>query len=64
MLQAQKLAKVEKMAGAEMKEEGEPEGEMLVGPGGEALRPPCITMLSSPTHFLTFFSECIWATVL
>ena len=50
-----KAREVEKLTGAEIKEEEEPEGEMLVGPEGEALRPPGITMVSSPTHFLTFF---------
>ena len=56
MLQVQKLAEVKEMTGAEVKEEEEePEGEVLVGPEWEALRPPGITMVSSPTYFLAFF---------
>ena len=43
------------MIGEEMKEEEEPEVEALLGPEGEALRPPGITMVSLPTHFLTSF---------
>ena len=57
MLQAQNLAKAEEMTVVEMKEKEEPEGEALVGLKGEALRPPGITMVSSPTHFLTFFLQ-------
>ena len=58
------MAKVEKMTGAEVKEEvEEPEWEMLVSPEAEALRTPGITMVSSPTHVPTF-SEYIWAMVL
>ena len=45
------------MTGVEMKEEEEPKGKVLVGPEGEALRPPGISMVSSPTHFLTFFCK-------
>ena len=52
----QKLAKVKEMTVTEIKEEEEePEGEALAGPEGPALRPPSILMVSSPTHFLTFF---------
>ena len=35
----QKLVEFERVVGAEMKEEEEPEGETTVDPGGEALRP-------------------------
>ena len=55
MLQAQKLAEVKQMTGVEIKEKEELEGKALVGPEGEALRPPGITMVSYPTHLLTFF---------
>ena len=50
----QKLADVKEMTG-EIKEEEEPEGEVLVGPEGEALRPPGIIVVSSSTHCITFF---------
>ena len=43
------------MTGAEIKEKEKLEGEALVGPEGEALRPPGITVVSLPTQFLTFF---------
>ena len=35
----------------------EPEGEALVDLEGEALRPPGITMVYSPTHLLAFFCK-------
>ena len=54
-MQAQKWAEVKEMIGAEVKKEEELEGEALVGPEGEALRPPGITMVPSQTHFFTFF---------
>ena len=55
VLWAQKLENAEEITGAKMqKEEVEPEGEALVGPEAEALRPQGITMVYSPTHFLTF----------
>ena len=58
VLQAQKLEKVERLTGAEIQqEEVEPEGEAVVDPEGEALRSPGITMVYSPTHFLTFFCK-------
>ena len=56
VLQAQKLEKVEEMTGAEMQEEEmESEGAALLGPEGEALRPPGITIVYSPPHFFHFF---------
>ena len=56
VLQAQKLEKVEEMTGPETQEEEvEPKGEALVGPEGEVLRPPGITMVYSPPHFLPPF---------
>ena len=55
VLQTQKLEKVKEITGAGIKEEEEPEGEALVGPEGDALRPPGIVMVYSPTNFLTFY---------
>ena len=56
MLQACKLEKVEEITGTEVQEgEVEPEGEVLVGPEGEVLRPSSIIMVYSPTLFMTLF---------
>ena len=43
MLQAQKLVELEELKGVDVQAEEEPEGEMLVGSGGEALRPAGMT---------------------
>ena len=56
VLQEQKLEKVEKITGTEMQEgEVEPEWEALVGPEREASRPPGVTVVNSPTLFMTLF---------
>ena len=52
-----KLEKVEEIIGTGMQEgEVEPEGELLVGSEGEALRPPGIIMVFSSTLFMTTVS--------
>ena len=46
---------MEEITGVEMQEEEvDPEAEALVGPEGEVLRSPGITMVYSPPHFVTF----------
>ena len=56
MLQAQKFIELEEMKGVDPQAE-EPKGEMLVGSGGEALRPPG---MNTTISFLSL-SWCIWA---
>ena len=56
MLQAWKLSEFEKMMRVKAQAEGEPEGEMLVHLGGEALSPPGMNTMISPLSL----SWCIW----
>ena len=52
VLQACKLEKVEEITGIQMQEgEVEPKGETLVGPTGELLRPPGITIIYFPPKY-------------
>ena len=55
MLQAQKLIKLEVITGAKAQAQEEPEGEILVGAGGEAVRPPGMNTISFPISFLLCF---------
>ena len=57
MLQAQKLTELEGMKGLDAQAEEESKGEMLVGLGGEALKPPD---MNTTISFLSL-SWCIWA---
>ena len=57
MLQAQKLTELEVMKGLDVQVEEEPNGEMLIGSGREALRPLGMNITIS---FLSL-SWCIWA---
>ena len=45
VLQVQKLVELEGIMGAKIKAEEESEGETIMGPGGEALRPPGINII-------------------
>ena len=57
MLQAQKLTELEGIAGALAKAEEEPEGETLVGSGGEALRPQGMNIIPFPNKISLFLDR-------
>ena len=57
VLQAQKLIELEEMKGVDVQVEEEPEGEMLVGLVGEALRPPGMNTTASFLSFLMYLGS-------
>ena len=57
MLQAQKLIKLEGIAGMEAQAEEESKGETLVGSGGEAVRLPVMNKFSTISSFLGVYGQ-------